>query len=141
MAFKSSVVQYCMIINISGKYKYATNTCLQTSNLPYNLSFQSSLNSATSELQTVKDSQTHQKKRINEMLVSLLKDLNEVGTIIGTSNDAMKVDFYVEVFEGCSRISLSFISTLPIFFIYKTNVLYVFSLLWSEILELKLSLS
>lgn len=25
------------------------------------------------------------------MLVSLLKDLNEVGTIIGTSNDAMKV--------------------------------------------------
>lgn len=52
---------------------------------------QTSLNSATSELQTVKDSQLHQKKRINEMLVSLLKDLNEVGTIIGTSNDAMKV--------------------------------------------------
>lgn len=39
----------------------------------------------------MKESQTHQKKRINEMLVSLLKDLNEVGTIIGTSNDAMKV--------------------------------------------------
>ncbi|XP_066984247.1 kinesin heavy chain-like isoform X2 [Macrobrachium rosenbergii] len=51
---------------------------------------QASLNSATSELQTVKDSQVHQKKRINEMLVSLLKDLGEVGTIIGTSNDAMK---------------------------------------------------
>ncbi|XP_068249811.1 kinesin heavy chain-like [Palaemon carinicauda] len=49
-----------------------------------------SLSSATSELQTVKDSQVHQKKRINEMLVSLLKDLGEVGTIIGTSNDAMK---------------------------------------------------
>lgn len=52
---------------------------------------QASLTSAVSELQTVKDSQMHQKKRINEMLVSLLKDLNEVGTIIGTSNDAMKV--------------------------------------------------
>lgn len=51
---------------------------------------QVSLNSVTSELQTVKDSQVHQKKRINEMLVSLLKDLSEVGTIIGTSNDAMK---------------------------------------------------
>lgn len=51
---------------------------------------QVALTSATSELQTVKDSQLHQKKRINEMLVSLLKDLNEVGTIIGTSNDAMK---------------------------------------------------
>lgn len=51
---------------------------------------QASLNTATSELQTVKDSQLHQKKRINEMLVSLLKDLNEVGTILGTSNDAMK---------------------------------------------------
>lgn len=51
---------------------------------------QASLTSATSELQTVKDSQIHQKKRINEMLVSLLKDLNEVGTIIGASNDAMK---------------------------------------------------
>lgn len=51
---------------------------------------QANLNSASSELQTVKDSQVHQKKRINEMLVSLLKDLSEVGTIIGTSNDAMK---------------------------------------------------
>lgn len=57
----------------------------------YNNLCQASLSSATSELQTVKDSQMHQKKRINEMLVSLLKDLNEVGTIIGTSNDAMKV--------------------------------------------------
>lgn len=51
---------------------------------------QASLSVATSELQTVRDSQLHQKKRINEMLVSLLKDLNEVGSIIGTSNDAMK---------------------------------------------------
>jgi len=51
---------------------------------------QESINSSSSELQTLKDSQSHQKKRVNEMLLSLLKDLNEVGTIIGTSNDAMK---------------------------------------------------
>lgn len=51
---------------------------------------QATISSCSSELQTLKDSQVHQKKRVNEMLLSLLKDLNEVGTIIGTSNDAMK---------------------------------------------------
>nr|XP_053654695.1 kinesin heavy chain-like [Cherax quadricarinatus] len=59
---------------------------------------QASLSVATSELQTVRDSQLHQKKRINEMLVSLLKDLNEVGSIIGTSNDAMKVSTFAPLF-------------------------------------------
>ncbi|XP_071521946.1 kinesin heavy chain-like [Panulirus ornatus] len=72
---------------------------------------QASLNSATSELQTVKDSQLHQKKRINEMLVSLLKDLNEVGSIIGTSNDAMKnlgdVDGKVEEEFTVARLYIS----------------------------------
>ena len=49
------------------------------------------LNSTTSELQTLKDSQMHHRKRVNEMLASLLKDLNEVGSICGTStNDSMK---------------------------------------------------
>ncbi|KAG7175828.1 Kinesin heavy chain-like 1 [Homarus americanus] len=72
---------------------------------------QASLNVATSELQTVKDSQLHQKKRINEMLVSLLKDLNEVGSIIGTSNDAMKnlgdVDGKVEEEFTVARLYIS----------------------------------
>ncbi|KAK4310116.1 hypothetical protein Pmani_018292 [Petrolisthes manimaculis] len=80
-----------LAVNYDQKTEEVERKSKETESLTEELSQkQSSLNSATSELQTVKDSQTHQKKRINEMLVSLLKDLNEVGTIIGTSNDAMK---------------------------------------------------
>ncbi|RWS29850.1 kinesin heavy chain-like protein [Leptotrombidium deliense] len=46
----------------------------------------SALNIAQSELQQIKDSSVHQKKRINDMLVNLLKDLNEIGVVLGTSN-------------------------------------------------------
>ena len=75
-----NVFSFPMMIPVTGSFNDTSFTFVQAA-----------LTSATSELQTVKDSQLHQKKRINEMLVSLLKDLNEVGTIIGTSNDAMKV--------------------------------------------------
>lgn len=44
---------------------------------------QSSLNSASSELQQLKDMSTHQKRRITEMLTNLLKDLAEIGVAIG----------------------------------------------------------
>lgn len=43
---------------------------------------QSQLNSIQSELQSIKESGTHQRKRINEMLRSLLTDLGEVGTVV-----------------------------------------------------------
>jgi len=42
---------------------------------------QSQLNSIQSELTGIKESSTHQRKRINEMLRSLLTDLGEVGTV------------------------------------------------------------
>jgi len=43
---------------------------------------QSQLNSIQSELQGIKESATHQRKRISEMLRSLLTDLGEVGTVV-----------------------------------------------------------
>merc|ERR1719340_49450 len=43
---------------------------------------QSQLNSIQSELQSIKESATHQRKRINEMLRSLLTDLGEVGSVV-----------------------------------------------------------
>lgn len=52
---------------------------------------QASLNSANSELQTVKDSMQLQKKRITEMFGSMLKELNEIGTIISSSNESLKL--------------------------------------------------
>uniref|UniRef100_A0A2P2HY08 Kinesin-like protein n=1 Tax=Hirondellea gigas TaxID=1518452 RepID=A0A2P2HY08_9CRUS len=52
---------------------------------------QASLNSVSSEFQTLKDSQLHQKKRITEMFGSMLKELNEIGTIIGSSNESLKL--------------------------------------------------
>ncbi|XP_037921446.1 kinesin heavy chain [Hermetia illucens] len=51
------------------------------------------LNSATSELQQLKDMSAHQKKRINEMLSNLLRDLSEVGQALCTdSTSDMKMN-------------------------------------------------
>lgn len=47
---------------------------------------QTLLNTTTSELQQLKDMSTHQKKRINEMLTNLLRDLSEVGQSLNTEN-------------------------------------------------------
>ena len=52
---------------------------------------QVSLNAASSELTMLKESQCHQKKRITEMFGSMLKELNEIGTIIGSSNESLKL--------------------------------------------------
>lgn len=48
---------------------------------------QTLLASTTSELQQLKDMSSHQKKRINEMLSNLLRDLNEVGQSLTFSPD------------------------------------------------------
>lgn len=40
---------------------------------------ETSLNSTTTELQQLKDMNSHQKKRIAEMLSNLLKELGEIG--------------------------------------------------------------
>ncbi|KAI5710188.1 hypothetical protein M8J75_006482 [Diaphorina citri] len=51
---------------------------------------QTTLNTTSTELQQIKDMSNHQKKRINEMLTNLLKDLCEIGLVIGSEGD-MKV--------------------------------------------------
>ncbi|XP_074031503.1 kinesin heavy chain [Leptinotarsa decemlineata] len=60
---------------------------------------QASLNTTTTELQQSRDMNNHQKKRIAEMLSSLLKELGEIGsTLVGEgqdvkiSNDAAKLE-------------------------------------------------
>ncbi|XP_063922182.1 kinesin heavy chain [Zophobas morio] len=60
---------------------------------------QASLNSTTTELQQLRDMNSHQKKRIAEMLSNLLKELGEIGSTLGSdgseikiSNDAAKLE-------------------------------------------------
>lgn len=48
---------------------------------------QTLLSTTTSELQQLRDMSSHQKKRINEMLGNLLRDLNEVGQSLTSSPD------------------------------------------------------
>ena len=54
--------------------------------LCYVICHQSSLASIDSELQKLKEMTNHQKKRVTEMMSSLLKDLAEIGIAVG-SND------------------------------------------------------
>jgi len=51
---------------------------------------QSQLNTIQSELQVLKDSTSHQKRRVNEMIRSLLTDLGEVGTVITRNSCDLK---------------------------------------------------
>lgn len=54
---------------------------------------QAVFNTTSSELQQLKDMSAHQKKRINEMLSNLLRDLSEVGQALCTdSNSDMKIN-------------------------------------------------
>uniref|UniRef100_A0A2M4CLX8 Kinesin heavy chain n=1 Tax=Anopheles darlingi TaxID=43151 RepID=A0A2M4CLX8_ANODA len=53
---------------------------------------QTTLNSVQSELQQLKDMSSHQKKRINEMLTNLLRDLSEVGQALAADQSEMKMN-------------------------------------------------
>ena len=43
------------------------------------------------ELQSVKDNATHQKKRLTDMMMTLLKDLGEIGTAVATQHSELMV--------------------------------------------------
>ncbi|XP_049291479.1 kinesin heavy chain isoform X2 [Anopheles funestus] len=53
---------------------------------------QATLNTVQSELQQLKDMSSHQKKRINEMLTNLLRDLSEVGQALAADQNEMKMN-------------------------------------------------
>ena len=58
------------------------------------------LNSVQAELQQLRDNTAHQRKRMNELLMSILKELNDVGVVLGAGgssslkdlSDANKID-------------------------------------------------
>lgn len=97
---------------------------------------QSILSSLDSELQKLKEMSNHQKKRVTEMMSSLLKDLAEIGIAVG-SND-IKVRYNVSYGHAMDTFASSpflpvvlfFIlpfavpSLLPLPFLYPTSPLY-----------------
>lgn len=64
---------------------------------------QSSLASIDSELQKLKEMTNHQKKRVTEMMSSLLKDLAEISIAVG-SNDIKVEDRHSPI---CDILNLS----------------------------------
>ncbi|ESO96729.1 hypothetical protein LOTGIDRAFT_143701, partial [Lottia gigantea] len=65
------------------------------------------LNSVQSEFETLRDSSLHQKKRSSDMMLSLLKDLSEIGTIIGGSAAESKVCGKIEEEFTVARLYIS----------------------------------
>ena len=58
-----------------------------------NCILQSLLNSLQSELDSLKDSSLHQRRRITDMMMSLLRDLSDIGTIVGGDSAETKVGY------------------------------------------------
>lgn len=61
------------------------------------LFLQSILSSLDSELQKLKEMSNHQKKRVTEMMSSLLKDLAEIGIAVG-SNDIKVLSWFLHCY-------------------------------------------
>lgn len=66
---------------------------------------QTLLNNTTSELQQLKDMSAHQKKRINEMLTNLLRDLAEVGQALSTDNS---IDMKLNTVDSAGKVEEEF---------------------------------
>ncbi|XP_055841419.1 kinesin heavy chain [Episyrphus balteatus] len=66
---------------------------------------QTLLNTTTSELQQLKDMSAHQKKRINEMLTNLLRDLAEVGQALSTDNS---IDMKLNTVDSAGKVEEEF---------------------------------
>lgn len=49
------------------------------------------------ELDQLRDSTLHQRKRVTEMMMSLLKDLGDIGTIVGGNAAETKVWFITKI--------------------------------------------
>ena len=69
---------------------------------------QSQLNTIQSDLQSLRESSNHQKKRINEMLKSLLADLGEVGAVISKSNNSSELKQVEAQGPGAGKIEEEF---------------------------------
>lgn len=78
--FSASTLLSCHFLSVEMVMKHTEtkNVC--------SLSLQSILSSLDSELQKLKEMSNHQRKRVTEMMSSLLKDLAEIGIAVG-SND------------------------------------------------------
>ncbi|KAK2167750.1 hypothetical protein NP493_1263g00005 [Ridgeia piscesae] len=72
----------------------------------------SQLNVLESEVQQVKDSHMQHKKRIAEMMSSLMKDLSEVGTVIGNNTVDIKTPLTSEKLEEEFTVARLYISKM-----------------------------
>ncbi|XP_045601943.1 kinesin heavy chain isoform X3 [Procambarus clarkii] len=73
-----------LALNYDQKSQEVENKCKENETLNEELTEkQTALTSMQGELQQMKDSSVHQRRRMNEMLFSLLSDLGEVGNVVG----------------------------------------------------------
>ena len=61
------------------------------------LYFQAVVNSLEGDIHQLKDNLLHQKKRSTEIMVSLLKDLNEIGTMFANDMDIKVLPYFLNV--------------------------------------------
>ncbi|XP_064087210.1 kinesin heavy chain-like isoform X1 [Macrobrachium nipponense] len=81
-----------LALNYDQKSQEVENKCKENETLNEELSEkQTALTSMQGELQQMKDSSVHLRRRMNEMLFSLLSDLGEVGNVVGGSAGDLSV--------------------------------------------------
>lgn len=81
--------------------------------LSLSLPLQSILSSLDSELQKLKEMSNHQRKRVTEMMSSLLKDLAEIGIAIGSNDIKVEEGGGVKAFHVKDRHKLDLLKKFP----------------------------
>lgn len=56
---------------------------------------QSELDNIKAEFEKLKDSSLHQRKKMTEIMASLMKDMSEIGSVVGGNANEFKVRLYL----------------------------------------------
>lgn len=85
MSLRSCVFSYVVHIAFNSSVHWSLTIKLEINFL------QSELDNIKTEFEKLKDSSLHQRKKMTEIMASLMKDMSEIGSVVGGNANAFKV--------------------------------------------------